>query len=262
MKQRLKTLINAPLTERFIIALICLNAVTLGLETSKWTMSRFGDILLAIDSAILAVFVAEIAIRLYTNFSGFWRDPWRIFDFAVIAAALLPATGPLSVLRAFRILRVLRLVTKLESMRRVIMGLLRALPGMGTIVMLLLLIFYVFAVITTKLFGDSFPEWFGTIGASAYTLFQVMTLESWSMGIVRPVMDAYPFAWVLFLPFIIITAFAVLNLFIGVIVDAMQSEHEAEARGERDAMREDTKEILEEVRALRSEVAALKGQKS
>ena len=262
MIQKLKTFINAPLTERFIIALICINAVTLGLETSDWTMARYGGLLLAIDSAILAVFVAEIVIRLITDFKGFWRDPWRIFDFVVVAIALLPATGPLSVLRAFRILRVLRLVTKLESMRRVIMGLLRALPGMGTIVMLLLLIFYIFAVISTKLFADAFPEWFGTIGASAYTLFQIMTLESWSMGIVRPVMEAFPFAWLLFIPFIITTAFAVLNLFIGVIVDAMQTEHEADAKGEREAMREDSQAILAEVKELRAELAAMRTDKS
>jgi voltage-gated sodium channel len=261
MIQKLKTFINAPLTERFIIALIVINAITLGLETSEWTMARYGGLLVWIDSIILAVFVAELAIRLITDFKGFWRDPWRIFDFVVAVLALLPATGPLAVLRAFRILRVLRLVTKLESMRRVIMGLLRALPGMGTIVMLLLLIFYIFAVISTKLFADAFPEWFGTIGASAYTLFQIMTLESWSMGIVRPVMEVFPYAWLLFLPFIITTAFAVLNLFIGVIVDAMQTEHEAEARGERDAMREDTKAILSEIKALRGEVATLKSTK-
>lgn len=261
MIQKLKTFINAPMTERAIIALIVINAITLGLETSEWTMARYSGLLVAIDTTILAVFVAEIIIRLSTDFKGFWRDPWRIFDFVVVAIALLPATGPLAVLRAFRILRVLRLVTKLESMRRVIMGLLRALPGMGTIVMLLLLIFYIFAVISTKLFAESFPEWFGTIGASAYTLFQIMTLESWSMGIVRPVMEVFPYAWLLFLPFIITTAFAVLNLFIGVIVDAMQTEHEAEARSERDAMREDTQAILIEVKALRDEVAALRAEK-
>ncbi len=261
MIQKLKTFINAQRTERFIIALIVINAITLGLETSKWTMERYGDLLLAIDTAILAVFVAEIIIRLITDFKGFWRDPWRIFDFVVVAIALLPATGPLAVLRAFRILRVLRLVTKLESMRRVIMGLLRALPGMGTIVMLLLLIFYIFAVISTKLFAETFPEWFGTIGASAYTLFQIMTLESWSMGIVRPVMEAFPYAWLLFIPFIITTAFAVLNLFIGVIVDAMQTEHEADAKGEREAMREDSQAILAEVKELRAELAAMRAEK-
>ncbi|MEO0914829.1 MAG: ion transporter, partial [Pseudomonadota bacterium] len=123
---------------------------------------------------------------------------------------------------------------------------------------LLLIIFYVFAVISTKLFGATFPEWFGSLGASAYTLFQIMTLESWSMGIVRPVMEAYPYAWMLFLPFIIATAFTVLNLFIGVIVDAMQSEHEAAAKDERDELRAETEQILTELRALRAEVAEMR----
>ncbi|MEM7547177.1 MAG: ion transporter [Pseudomonadota bacterium] len=258
MRTRIAALVAHPLFDRVIIALILLNAVALGLETSDWVMDRFGPILLAFDKFVLGVFVVEIALRLFVNFKGFWRDPWRIFDFIIVAIALIPSSGPLSVLRAFRILRVLRLVSSIQSMRRVVQGLLEALPGMATIILLLLLIFYVFAVICTKLFGDVFPEWFGTLGASAYTLFQVMTLESWSMGIVRPVMEEFPLAWLLFVPFIIATAFTVLNLFIGVIVDAMQSEHEGAAREERDAMMQETEQILTEVRALRAEVAAMR----
>lgn len=254
----LRKLIENPRFEQVILVLIVLNAITLGMETSPWLMARIGPLLTAVDTAILAVFVAEIAMRLAVDFRGFWRNPWRLFDFAVVAIALLPTTGALSVLRAFRILRVLRLVSTVPAMRRVVSGLLEALPGMGSILLLLLIIFYVFAVISTKLFGATFPEWFGTLGASAYTLFQIMTLESWSMGIVRPVMEAYPLAWLLFLPFIIATAFTVLNLFIGVIVDAMQSEHEAEAKGERDELRAETEQILTELRALRAEVAEMR----
>ena len=258
MRQKIQTLVTNPLFERVILVLIGINAVTLGLETWPLAMAAAGPLLLAIDKAILSVFVAEIVLRLIADFRGFWRDPWRIFDFIIVGISLLPTTGPLSVLRAFRILRVLRLISNVEAMRRVVQGLLQALPGMGSILLLLLLIFYVFAVISTKLFAASFPDWFGSVASSAYTLFQVMTLESWSMGIVRPVMDVYPYAWALFLPFIIATAFTVLNLFIGVIVDAMQSEHEAEARGERDAMKHDTEVILAELRVLRAEVAALR----
>ncbi|MEM8788805.1 MAG: ion transporter [Pseudomonadota bacterium] len=257
----LKAFLERPGFERAILTLIVINAIVLGLETSDRVMGAFGPVLRAIDGAILTVFVIEILARLVADFRGFWRDPWRIFDFTVVAIALVPASGPLAVLRAFRILRILRLISTVQAMRRVVSGLLEALPGMGSILALLLIIFYVFAVISTKLFGDSFPEWFGSIGASAYTLFQVMTLESWSMGIVRPVMEVYPYAWLLFLPFIIATAFTVLNLFIGVIVDAMQSEHEAEARGERDALQHQTDQILSEVRALRAELAALKAEK-
>ncbi len=258
IRDRLKRLIESRAFEPFILALIAVNAVTLGLETSPRAVAAFGAVLYALDRAILTVFVLEIAGRMIVDFRGFWRDPWRIFDFTIVAIALVPATGAFSVLRAFRVLRVLRLISTVKAMRRVVTGLLSALPGMGSIVLLLGLIFYVFAVISTKLFAADFPDWFGSIGESAYTLFQIMTLESWSMGIVRPVMEEYPYAWALFVPFILATAFTVLNLFIGVIVDAMQSEHEAEARAERDAMMSETEVILAEVRALRAEVAELK----
>jgi len=258
IRQKLGIVLANPKFEYFILGLIAINAIVLGMETSKPIMATIGPVLLAIDAIILWVFVAEIAARLIVNFTGFWRDPWRIFDFVVVAIALIPASGSLAVLRAFRILRILRLVSTIEALRRVVSGLLSALPGMASIVLLLALIFYVFAVISTKLFGDNFPQWFGTLGESAYTLFQVMTLESWSMGIVRPVMEEYPLAWVLFVPFIIATAFTVLNLFIGVIVDAMQREHEAEAQAERDAMLSETEQVLIEVREMRKEIADLK----
>lgn len=258
LRTRIEHLVNHSLFERTIIALIVINAIVLALETSTTVMAVAGPWLVAIDSVILAIFLIEIALRLAFDFKGFWRDPWRIFDFCVVAIALVPSSGPFAVLRAFRILRVLRLVAKVPSMRRVVDGLLQALPGMGAIIFLLALIFFVFSVITTKLYAASFPEWFGTLGASSYTLFQVMTLESWSMGIVRPVVEVYPWSWALFVPFIVITAFAVLNLFIGVIVDAMQSQQSAAAHDEREAMWADTTAILQEVRALRVEVAALR----
>ncbi|MDX1718411.1 MAG: ion transporter [Anderseniella sp.] len=258
LRAKLATLVANPLFERFIIAVIVVNAITLGLETSPWWMERVGPVLMFIDKLCLAIFVAEIAARLTANFTGFWRDPWRIFDFTIVAIALMPATGAFSVLRAFRILRVLRLISQFKAIRRVVTGLLSAIPGMGSIVLLLGLIFYIFAVIATKLFAGSFPDWFGSIGESAYTLFQIMTLESWSMGIVRPVMEQYPLAWMLFVPFIIVTSFTVLNLFIGVIVDAMQREHEAEAQADRADLHNEVEKVLTEVRALRAELAEIK----
>ena len=258
MRSYLSRLLNHRLFEPVIMTLIIINSIALALETSPGVMAAVGPFILLLDKAILAVFVVEILIRMIVDFRGFWRDPWRIFDFVVVGIALVPTTGALSALRAFRILRVLRLVSAVPQMRRVVAGLLMALPGMGSIVALLGLIFFVFSVISTKLLGAAFPEWFGTLGASAYTLFQVMTLESWSMGIVRPVMEVYPMAWLLFVPFIILTAFAVLNLFIGVIVDAMQSESAETAHSEREEMKLESAEILREVRALRVELAAIK----
>lgn len=245
--------------ERSILSLIVFNAIILGMETSDVIMaSALGPILLMLDTIILAIFVIEIILRLVADFKGFWRNPWRIFDLVIVTISLIPSTGALSAMRAFRILRVLRVISQVRSMRRVVTGLLSALPGMGSIVLLLSLIFYVFAVISTKLFKEAFPEWFGSIGESSYTLFQIMTLESWSMGVVRPVMEVFPYAWLLFVPFIIMTAFTVLNLFIGVIVDAMQHEHELEAREERENLISDNELILSELRALRAEVRELK----
>lgn len=255
----LKSFVESRRFEAAITALIFINAITLGLETSPTVMAAAGGLLNAIDRIILAVFVLELLARFAVYRLAFFRDPWRIFDLAVVGVALIPATGSLSVLRALRILRVLRLISVVPSLRRVVTGFVAALPGMGSIILLLGLVFYVFAVMATKLYGASFPDLFGNIGASLYTLFQVMTLEGWSDGVVRPVMEIYPQAWLFFLPFIVATSFTVLNLFIGVIVSAMEAEHDAEASAERD---DDQQELLREIRALRDDVRALKDEKA
>lgn len=255
----LKTLIESRRFEAFITALIFINAITLGLETSPSAVAALGGALAIADSLILAVFVLELLARFAVYRLDFFKDPWRIFDLLVVGVALIPATGGLSVLRALRILRVLRLISIVPSLRRVVTGFITALPGMGSIILLLALVFYVFAVMATKLYGQSFPDLFGDLGASLYTLFQVMTLEGWSDGVVRPVMEVYPTAWLFFIPFIVATSFTVLNLFIGVIVSAMEEEHEAEVSAEREALQEDQDEILREIRALREEVRGLKG---
>jgi len=261
-RARVAALLEREGVQRTILALIIINAVILGLETSRDIMASHGALLTAIDRAILAVFVFEIAARIFAYRAAFFRDPWSLFDFAVVAIALVPATGQLAVLRALRVLRVLRVLTIVPSMRRVVGGLLAAIPGLSSIAMVLALVFYVFAVITTNLFGGDFPEWFGTLGRSLYTLFQVMTLESWSMGIVRPVMEVYPYAWAFFVPFILIATFTMLNLFIGVIVSAMQSfteDEKVETIAAVDAAREHIEADLHgEVRALRSEIAELR----
>ena len=254
----LRTLIESRRFEAVITVLIVVNAITLGLETSPAAMARFGGLLTALDMAILAVFVAELVARFVVYRGAFFRDPWRVFDFLVVAIALMPATGNLSVLRALRILRVLRLVSVVPSLRRVVSGLVSALPGMGSIVLLLGLVFYVFAVMATKLFAATFPEKFGDLGRSAYTLFEIMTMDSWSTGTVRPMLEAHPYAWTFFLPFVVVTTFAVLNLFIGIIVSAMQEEHDATASDERSHLQQEQETILAEIRALREEVRALR----
>lgn len=262
----LRQFIENALVQRIIIIAIVLNAITLGLETSQTVMGVAGGLLLAIDKALLTLFVLEMVIKLIAYRRDFIREPWNIFDIIVVAISLAPLATNLSVLRALRILRVLRLLSIVPAMRKVVTALLSAIPGMMSVVAVLAITFYVFAVLATKLFGTSpdgdMQAWFGTLGRSLFTLFQVMTLESWSMGIARPTMDIYPFAWVFFVVFVVVTSFSVLNLFIAIIVNAMQSEHDQEASADRQKLQEaahaDASEILTEVRALRAEVAALR----
>lgn len=262
LRERLRGFIEHPRVQGFIIALILINAVLLGLETSTAAMAAAGGLILALDHFILGVFVVEIALRLYVHGRDFWRDPWSLFDFTVVTIALLPATGPLAVLRTLRVVRVLRLLTMLPSMRRVVGALVAAIPGLGSIALVLMVVYYVFAVIATNLFSEAYPDWFGHLGRSLYTLFQVMTLESWSMGISRPVMESFPYAWAFFIPFILVATFTMLNLFIAIIVNAMQTYTEQEQR-ETVAALEETRDHIEadlhsEVRSLRDEIRELK----
>ncbi len=210
---------------RLILGLIIANAVTLGLETSETVVAEAGGALRVFNAFVLGIFCLEILTKLVAFGPRFFRSGWNVMDFLVVAISLVPAAGPLAILRSLRILRVLRLLSTVRRLRQLTESLLSAIPSIGWITFMLGLVFYVFAVIGTELFGGRFPEWFGNIGASMYTLFQVMTLESWSMGIARPVMDAYPFAWLFFVPFILISAFTILNLFIGIIVNSMQALH-------------------------------------
>ncbi|MCY4015005.1 MAG: ion transporter [Gammaproteobacteria bacterium] len=257
-RTRIATLVEGKRAQAFITALIVLNAVTLGLETSPAIRAAYGQPLAVFDAFVLTVFVLEIAAKLYGRGRAFFRDPWNVFDFLVVGIALVPTSGPFSVLRALRILRIMRLVSVVPQMRRVTQALVLAIPGMAPIIGLIAIIFYVAAVIATSFFGSTFAPWFGSVGESMYTLFQIMTLESWSMGIVRPVMDEYPYAWAFFVPFIVITSFAVINLFIGVIVDAMQTQHEQEAAEVEEHVHADAATLRDEIALLRGEVTALR----
>ncbi|MGC1498341.1 MAG: ion transporter [Sulfitobacter sp.] len=258
MTQRLKTVLETPHFGNFIMGVIIFNAILLGLETSQTIMSRAGGLILFLDRVCLAVFVTEIVAKFITYRFRFFRDGWNIFDFLIVAISLIPVTQGFSALRALRILRVLRLVSTAPRLRRVVEGLISALPGMASVFALMALIFYVAAVIATKLFGMTFPEWFGTLARSGYSLFQIMTLESWSMGIVRPVMEVYPLAWMFFVPFIMVTTFAVVNLLVGLIVNSMQDAHHEETNAETDAYRVD---VTDRLLAIEKQLDALLEQK-
>jgi voltage-gated sodium channel len=239
VQSKLQTFLENPRVTNAIMGVIIFNAILLGLETSKSAMANFGWLILALDRLCLAIFVAELVAKMVAYRGRFFRDGWNLFDFVIVGISLVPAAQGFSALRALRILRVLRLISATPQLRRVVEGFITALPGMGSVFMLMALIFYIGAVISTKLFAASFPQWFGTLGQSGYSLFQIMTLESWSMGIVRPVMEVYPYAWLFFIPFIMVTTFAVVNLLVGLIVNSMQDAHHEEADAETGAYRDD-----------------------
>jgi voltage-gated sodium channel len=261
LRQRLALWIESTPVQFFIIGVIIFNAITLGLETSASVTRVAGGALKTIEQLVLAIFVIEIGLKLYAHGPRFFRSGWNIFDFIIVGIALVPASGPFAILRALRILRVLRLLTKIDRLRHIIESLLRSLPSIGWIVFLLGMVFYIFAVMGTQLFAASFPEKFGTLGRTLYTLFQVMTLESWSEGISRPVMAVYPYAWLFFMSFVLITAFVVLNLFIGIIVSTMQEQHyadEAERQTEQEARAHaEREEMLKLIRELNAKVDRL-----
>lgn len=266
-----RLVMSAPF-QRIVIGLILFNAVTLGLETSDSIMASWGGLLHAIDRALLVLFTVELALRIYAFRDRFFRDPWGIFDLLVVGIAWVPESGPLAVLRALRVLRVLRLISVIPSLRRVVEAMLAALPGMGSIVLLMGLIFYVSAVMAVKLFGDAMEDQFGDLGAALFTLFQLMAMDDFG-NIVRQAMEHSPFAWLFFIPFSVVATFVVLNLFIGVIVESIQAMRETResadgraAQAATDAARSeahlDAQVLLAEIRALRAEVQALRTERA
>ena len=252
----IKHLVETKWFQNFIIGVIVVNGIVLGFQTSSSLSPYIVNLLHWIDSICLFIFVIELILKLFVYRFSFFKSGWNIFDMSVVIVSLIPATGGLSILRAFRILRVLRLITAIDSFRRVVSGMLLALPGVGSVAGLLMLLFYIAGVISTMLFGENFPDWFGTLGRSMYSLFQIMTLESWSMGIVRPIMEVHPYAWAFFIPFIAVTTFTVLNLFIGIVVDAMATVKENDKK----ELHEDHIDIEDMIRDLQSDVRALRDQ--
>ncbi len=259
MRDRLAQWIERPGFGWFITAVIMVNAVLLGMETSPRLMATAGPLIVTLDRLCLAIFVVEIALKLIAYGPRFFRSGWNLFDFAIVGIALVPVAHQFTVLRALRILRVLRVISVAPRLRRVVEGFVTALPGMGSVFLLMALIFYIGAVMATKLFAATFPDWFGSLARSAYSLFQIMTLESWSMGIVRPVMQVYPYAWAFFVPFIMVTTFAVVNLLVGLIVNSMQDAHHAEEGVRTDAYRD---EVLAKLAAIERRLDATARQES
>ena len=252
-KNRIEDFMESPWIQNFLVFLILLNAVILGLQTDPGIMHLVGSELVVLDHVILGIFIAEIVVLITARGMGYFKDPWCVFDFIVVGIALIPASGSLSVLRALRVLRVLRLINKVESMRKVVGGLLGSLPGLGSVFGLILIIFYVASVIATNIFSHDFPQWFGDLGSSAFTLFQIMTLEGWSQELARPVMEVFPYAWVFFVLFILIATFVIFNLFIAVIVDSITADKEQDRKdhAQFDAIEHELRIVHRELSELR-----------
>jgi voltage-gated sodium channel len=260
-RERLAQFVESERFQRAITLLIVLNAITLGLETSDTVMGRWGEFLDVVDSIILAIFVVELTLRIIGHGPRFFTSGWNLFDLFVVSIALAPSSGALSVLRALRILRAFRLISAVPAMRSIVEALVKSLPGLSSIMLLLSLVFYVFAVMATKLYGDTSPEKFGTLGAAMFSLFQVMTLEGWP-DIVNGVLEHHRWALFFFIPFMMLSTFTVLNLFIALIVDSMQKLHKIEIEAideaERAAEAADRAKIGRELDELTAEIRAMR----
>jgi voltage-gated sodium channel len=256
--QMIKHLVESSRFQNFIMGLIVLNGITMGLETSRSLSESYGTLFSLFNTAVVAIFTIEIILRISVYKASFFKDPWSIFDFVIVAISLVPASAGFEIFRVLRVLRLFRLITVVPQMRKIVVALLNVIPGIGSIAALLTLFFYIFAIMSTQLFGEKFPQWFGTLGESFYTLFQVMTLESWSMGIVRPVMEVYPLAWVFFVPFIFLSTFIIVNLIIAIVVDAMndmnamdEEEHHQEVVEHQDALQEEVLKLRKDIQELK-----------
>ena len=255
--QKIKSLVESKLFQNFIITLIIINGITMGLETSKTVMNSVGTLINIFDKFVITIFTIEVALRIYAHRLSFFKDPWSLFDFFIVAISLMPTSGGFAVLRILRVLRLFRLITVVPQMRKIVAALISVIPGMLSIVGLMTLIFYVFAIMATNLYSDSFPHWFGTLGESFYTLFQVMTLESWSMGIVRPIMEVHPLAWTFFVPFIFVATFVMINLVVAIIVDAMAILKEEEKEMIKEVQINEN-ELKDEIKSLQTQIEELK----
>lgn len=255
-REKVKNFVESNAFQNTIISLIVFNSITIGMETSSTIMNSIGTTLLLIDKIILAVFVIEISLKLYVYRFSFFKSGWNIFDFSIVAIALLPASGSLAILRALRIFRSLRLIKNVPRLRFIVESLFHSLPSLIWIFVLLALVFYVFAVIGTKLFSTAFPEWFGNLGASLFSLFQIMTLEGWA-EISRSVMTIYPLANIYFILFILLASYTTLNIFIAIVVNTMS---EVQQKTSSESVEKIENFIIDENEELKQDIRLLKEQ--
>lgn len=246
-----------------IVLIILINSIVLGLITSEAIYAKFGELLEFILSACVVIFTVEITLRIIAKGWRFFLNGWNIFDFLLITMALMPETGAAITFRVFRVLRALRMVSSMKKLRHIVSAILVSAPHVFWAAVLEMIIFYIFGIMGQNLFHEAFPQWFGTLGETVYTLFQVTTLESWSMGIARPVMKVYPWAWMYFVPFVMISSYIVLNVVVGVVVNATSDISEDDNISMKDkikAKKVTNTEISEQINELKEHILQLEAK--
>lgn len=228
MREKLKVFIENKFVTNFILTIIILNSILLGLLTYPELSSKFGPIMQLSCFVCVIIFTIEMLIKLYVYKKDFFTDGWNNFDFILVAMSWIPTGGAFSSFRAFRILRVLRLVTRLKKLRIIVQAIIESIPNVGWVTLLLLLIFYIFAIMGTTLYAEHYPEYFGSIGKSMFSLLQIMTLDDWAAGMARRMLEHYPSIWVYFTSFILTSTFIVMNVIVGVIVNAIEELNQSE----------------------------------
>ena len=244
-----------------VLGVICLNALVFGVQTSPWARNLCGKWLNGIDNLCIAVFTVELVLKIVVYNRRFCKDPWNIFDFVVVAVSFVPDCSMFSSVRLFRILRIFKLISGIRHMRIILGAMVKSVKGIMWTGLLLVLIYYVYGIVGTYLFGATFEDWFGSLGKSVYSLFQIMTLESWSMGIARPVIKVYPYAWIYFVSYILLASFLVMNVVVGIVLNSItecyQTEEDPDAK--RHLLKEELAKLKEQIAAV--EAALEKGDK-
>lgn len=267
MRSGARRIVEASWFSNFITLIIVANAVTLGAATYRGLDPNLLKSFIVFDQIVVAIFIIEISLKLIAYGWSFFKRGWNVFDLIIVGVVLIPGAGGFAVLRALRVLRILRLVSIVPMMRRIVEALFQAIPGMGAILAVLALMVYVGAVMATTLFGQTNPDLFGSLPISALTLFQVMTMDGWRGEILQPVMEAgHSYAWVFFLLFIVLASFAVLNLFIALIVEALNDDMGETLEDATEDIREgqaaaqiERSELVELMAQMRGEIAELRG---
>ncbi|MBR3534681.1 MAG: ion transporter [Oscillospiraceae bacterium] len=234
--KKIESFIESHFFQNFILIIIVINCIIMGAQTSSYMNIHYGNILTLCDKICLGIFVGELLLKLIVYKNRFFKSGWNLFDTLIVLISILSDFSYLSTMRVFRVFRVfrslkamkslkslrgLRLISGIEKLQVIVVALINSIPSILWAGGLLMLIYYIFAIMGVSLFGTAFPEWFGSLGKAMYTLFQVMTLESWSMGISRPVMKVYPLAWIYFVPFVLTSSFIVMNVVVGIVVNSI-----------------------------------------